>query len=339
MSNKVLVTARAFWISGITAVAALREGGYDMVTAPRGGPFQHEELIPMLQGCKGIIASMDPFDTEVFAACPDLQVVSRCGVGTDAIDFAAATEAGVIVCNTPGAMTDAVADLTLGMMLDIGRNITKLDAIMHSGGWGELPGVLVCNKTLGLIGFGQIGQGVARRALGFNMRILAYDPIMETAIAAHSKSTGKEIPVQFGSLDEVLSQSDFVSIHCPSTPETRGMFNTERFAQMKKGSFLINTARGNLIDDSALIAALESGHLAGAALDVYSTEPLPAEHPLRSAPNCLLTPHNGFNAIESAMEMSYQSAINLITVLKGVRPVNVCNPEVYDRPNLRAKLA
>lgn len=198
---------------------------------------------------------------------------------------------------------------------------------MRSGGWGEYPGVLVSGKTLGLVGMGQIGQGVLRRAQGFGMRVLAYDPPLQ--------AQGKIDSVTFTDLDTLLAESDFVSVHAPALPETRGMFNATRFAQMKSSAYFINTARGTLVDEMALCDALESGQIAGAAVDVYHQEPLPADHPLRKAPRCVLTPHNAFNAVEAAAEMSELSAEAVLRLMQGQRPASVCNPAVWEASNLR----
>jgi D-3-phosphoglycerate dehydrogenase / 2-oxoglutarate reductase len=337
MGWDVLVTARAFWVSGQAAHTALESAGCKVIRSPKAGPIPQEELIGLLQGCKAVIAASDPYNAAVFAACPDLQIVSRCGVGTDSVDYTAATEAGVIVTNTPGAMTDAVADYTFGLMLAIARRIVEGENLMRSGGWGEYPGVLIAGKTLGLVGFGQIGQGVARRAIGFGMRILAYDPPMAEAAATLSAlSGGNAPPVEFVELDDLLAQSDFVSVHAPSMPETKGMFDAARFSQMKPSAYFINTARGALVNEQALQQALEAGTIAGAAIDVYQQEPMPPDHPLRKAPRCVLTPHNAFNAVEAAEEMSRLSAENVLTLLRGEQPGPTCNPAVWESPALRA---
>jgi D-3-phosphoglycerate dehydrogenase len=328
MAWKVLTSARAFWVSGQAAQAALEAAGCEVVPSPRPGPFSAEELIPMLQGCDTVIASSEPYNARVFAACPQLKLVARCGVGTDAVDMKAAAEAGVVVTNTPGAMTEAVADYTFALMLGISRRLPESDALMRSGGWDEFRGVLVYGKTLGLVGVGRIGQAVAQRAKGFAMRILAYDPILQ--------ASGKGDPaIEFVSLDELLAQSDYVSAHAPSTPETVQMFNADRFAKMKPTAYFINTARGALVDEAALLAALQSGTIAGAGIDVYTKEPCPPDNPLRHAPNCVLTPHNAFNALEATIEMSRQSGQSILDLMQGRLPDNICNPAVWDSPNLR----
>jgi D-3-phosphoglycerate dehydrogenase len=328
MAWKVLTSARAFWVSGQAAQAALEAAGCEVIPSHRPGPFPEEELIPILQGCDAVIASSEPYNARVFAACPQLKLVARCGVGTDAVDMKAAAEAGVVATNTPGAMTEAVADYTFALMLGIARRLPESDALMRSGGWNEFRGILVYGKTLGLVGVGRIGQAVAQRAKGFSMRILAYDPLLQ--------ASGKGDPaIEFVTLDELLAQSDYVSAHVPSLPETVKMFNAERFSRMKPTAYFINTARGTLVDEADLVAALENRVIAGAAIDVYAKEPCPADSPLRSAPNCVLTPHNAFNALESTIEMSRQSAQSVLDLMQGRLPDNICNPAVWASPHLR----
>ena len=328
MGWKVLTSARAFWVSGQAAQAALEAAGCEVAPSLRPGPYPEEANISMLQGYDAVIASSEPYNARVFAACPQLKLVARCGVGTDAVDMQAAAEAGVVVTNTPGAMTEAVADYTFALMLGIARRLPESDAMMRSGGWGEFRGVLVCGNTLGLVGVGRIGQAVAQRARGFAMRVLAFDPILQ--------ASGKADPgIEFVSLDELLAQSDYISAHAPALPETIRMFNAERFAKMKPTAYFINTARGALVDEAALLEALQAGTIAGAAIDVYAKEPCPADSPLRHAPNCVLTPHNAFNALESTVEMSRQSAQSIIDLVQGRMPDNVCNPAVWTSPHLR----
>jgi phosphoglycerate dehydrogenase-like enzyme len=329
MGWKVLVTARAFWVSGEAAEAALRDAGCEVVRSSRAGPLTEDELIAALDGCHAVIASSDPYNARIFATCPDLRLVARCGVGTDSVDMRAAAEAGVIATNTPGAMSEAVADFAFGMMLCVARRLHEGHALMTGGGWNEFRGSGVYDKTLGLVGVGRIGRAVAERAKGFRMRVLAYDPMM---------SGSGESGIEFVDLETLLRASDYVSLHAPATAETTGMINAARLSIMKPTAYLINTARGALINEPDLIAALENETIAGAALDVYSKEPLPAEDPLRRAPRCLLEPHNAFNSLESTQEMSRQSALPVLDLLAGRRPDNVCNPDVWASPNLRARI-
>lgn len=330
MTWNVLVTARAVWVSGERAIEQLEAAGCRVKRSRAAGPVPEEELIEQLRDCEAVIASNDPYNARVFAACPNLKVLARCGVGIDRIDLAAATASGVLVTSTPGAMTEAVADYTFGLILCLARRIHEGHALMKAGGWGEFPGPLIHGKTLGLVGYGQIGQAVAWRAAGFSMRILAHDPALEQvpAGAPHAEL----VP-----LETLLRESDLVSVHAPALPETDGLFGDNAFEMMKPGAFFINTARGALVDEAALIRALERKTIAGAAVDVYRREPCPPDDPLRQAPNCLLTPHNAFNAVEAAELMSELCAQSILEGMRGARPERLCNPEAWEAPHLRLR--
>ncbi len=332
MAWKVLNSARAFVSNGKAANDLLLAAGCEVVTSAEFGPILAPQLIEQLADCDAALASSDEYTAEVFQACPNLKVVSRWGVGIDSIDLRAATEAGVIVCNTPGAMAEAVADYTFGLLLAAARRIVEGDRLMRSGGWSEITGTLVFGKTIGLVGAGRIGQAVARRAAGFGMRVLAFDPPLQ-AIATSAMNLPK---MEFVTLEALLAQSDFVCLHAPSLPETKGLIDATRFAQMKPTAYFINTSRGALVNEVDLLAALETGQIAGAAIDVYAHEPLPADHPLRQAPRCVLSPHNSSNAKEAAEAISMMAAENLLTCMLGPKPEHVCNPEVLNSP-LRRK--
>jgi phosphoglycerate dehydrogenase-like enzyme len=323
-----LATSRAFWSSAEEGIRALEDAGCEMVRPESFHKYPSEELVELLRDCDASLASSEAYDEVVFAACPRLKIVSRCGVGYDAVDVKAATRAGVVCANTPGAMVDAVADFTVGLILMCARRMGELDAIVHAGGWAELTGTLVTGKTLGLVGFGQIGRAVATRMSGFDMRILAYDP------APGDVGPGvARVP-----MDVLLAESDFVSLHAPATAETARMFGARQFTAMKRQAYFVNTSRGALVDEAALVEALNAGTIAGAALDVTVEEPLPADHPLRSTPNLILTAHNAFNAREAASRMCNMAARHVLMLLEGAAPAATINPEVYDSPVLRCSL-
>ncbi len=233
----------------------------------------------------------DRVDAELLARAPRLRVIANYAVGTDNLDLEACAARGVTVTNTPGVLTDATADLALALMLDACRRVSESDRLARAGAWrgwapGEMLGVRATGATLGLVGFGRIGQAVARRARGFDMRVMycqrrRADPAVERAHEA-----------TFAPLDELLAASDIVSLHCPLTPETRGLLSRERLARMKRGSVLVNTARGACVDARALAEAVRSGHLAGAGLDVYTAEPA-IEPELRAEPRIVLSTHIG----------------------------------------------
>jgi phosphoglycerate dehydrogenase-like enzyme len=315
---RVLVTANAFLESGEAVAGPLRKAGAAIVPAPRPGPLPEAELISCLDGCDAVVASSDPYTRTVLQAAPRLRLIARWGVGVDSVDLAAATERGVLVANTPGLTTEAVADYTFAMMLALARRLCPARELMVAGGWGEFRGVDVWRKCLGIIGFGAIGRAVARRADGFSLRILAYDPNLAeetvTAAGAHPAS-----------LPELLAEADFVTLHAALTPATSRMIDAAALQAMKPTAFLINAARGGLIDEAALLRALQKGWIAGAALDVYAAEPLPAEHALRRLPNCLALPHNAFNSVETAAAVNRAVVENVLAVMRGEPPPGLVN--------------
>ncbi len=247
----------------------------------------------------------------VFAAAKNLKVVGRAGVGVDNIDLKAAKEAGVTVVNSPLATSVSVAELTLGLMLAVVRDIPRADATMKAGKWlkKEFEGGELFKKTLGVIGFGRIGVAVAERAKAFDMEILGYDPLIP---AEEIKKRGGT-PVTF---DELLAKSDIITMHIPLTPESRGMLNADAFAKMKDGVRIICAARGGVIDEDALLQALESGKVAAAGLDVFVAEP-PGLTPLVSHPRVVCTPHIGAQTVEAQGRAAYDISTEVVAALKG----------------------
>ncbi|MDP3450907.1 MAG: hydroxyacid dehydrogenase, partial [Anaerolineaceae bacterium] len=247
----------------------------------------------------------------VFEAAKNLKVVGRAGVGVDNIDLAAAKTHGVTVVNSPMATTTAVAELTMALMLSAVRQISRADSSIKAGKWlkKELEGFELSSKTLGVIGFGRIGASVAKRAAAFDMTILGYDPMVP---ADEITSRGGN-PV---TLDELLQQSDLITMHLPLTDETRGMINMDAFSKMKKGIYLICAARGGVIDEAALLEALNSGKVAGAALDVFVTEP-PGLTDLVAHPKLVCTPHVGAQTVEAQRRASNDIAEEVLAALNG----------------------
>jgi phosphoglycerate dehydrogenase-like enzyme len=212
---------------------------------------------------------------------------------------------------------------------------------MKSNGWNEFPGIELNGKRLGLVGFGRIGQAVAKRAFGFGLRVAAYDPLLESMmVAKQAPATLVELAshIEWLSFDSLLKSSDFVSIHAPNSTENKHLFSTDAFRKMQPHALLINTSRGGLIDTNALIDALNTGAIGGAAIDVYEEEPLPLNHPLRSTPKLLLTPHNAFNSFEASRRMSQGCFDPIDALLNKIPPSVICNPQVLTQKNLRASL-
>lgn len=330
MSWKVLVTARTFDSVGSGALEMLAKAGCDIVIPTPFGPFPSDILLPKLVGVDAVLASPDAFTAQVLASpeASNLKVISRWGVGFDSIDIRAATEAGIVVAYTPGMLNETVADWTFTLLLGVARRIHLCHASMAENEWRNHWGDDVFGKTLGLVGCGRIGQAVAKRALGFGMRVLAHD--------LHPDPNAENI--QFVPLDLLLQESDFISLHAALTPESRGMIGEAQLRQMKPRCYLVNTARGPLIDEPALRRALDNGWIAGAALDVFAKEPLPRESPLRGAPNLLLTPHNASFARDTGEAVSNAAAEAILALKSGLKPKWVVDPSVFESPKLRVNL-
>lgn len=290
-----------------------------------------EELLQAVKGKDGILCLLtDKIDAEVFdAAGPQLKVVSNYAVGYDNIDVNEATKRGIVVTNTPGVLTETTADLAWALIMSVARRVVEADKFTRAGkyeGWAPMLflGQDVYGKTLGIIGMGRIGQAVARRAKGFNMKVLYYD------IRRIPEELEKELNATFASLDEVLENSDFVSLHTYLSPETYHLINEERLRKMKKTAYLINTSRGPVVDETALVKALKEGWIAGAGLDVYEFEPklVPG---LAECENTVLLPHIASASIETRTKMATMAAENLLAVLAGKTPPNPVNPEVLKK--------
>lgn len=332
MSWKVLITARTLNEVGQPALALLREAGCDVTTPPRFGPFEAEELLPRLRAHDAVLASMDKFTPTVLASseAAQLKLISRWGVGYDAIDIATATAQGIVVAYTPGVLSETVADFAFALLLALARRIHLGHAAMSQGRWEPAWGTDVFGKTLGILGYGSIGRALARRATGFNLRLLAYD--------TRSKSITGSPQVESVSLDELLARSDFLSLHAALNPSNRGLIGEPQLRRMKPTAYLINTARGALVDETALARALHEKWIAGAALDVFNIEPLPASHPLRAAPNLLLTPHLASFARETGERVSLMAAQAIVDLMNGLKPRCVVDASVFASPRLRVAL-
>jgi len=267
----------------------------------------------------------DRISSELLSKCRDLRVISSCSVGVDHIDLAAATARGIPVGHTPGVLAETTADLAFALLLAAARRIPEADRFVRAGRWsaaaGWDPALLlgrdVHGATLGVVGLGAIGQAVARRASGFSMRCLGWS-------RSGRAPRGME-PVSF---DDVLERSDFLTIHVAATPETRGLIGRAALERVRPGAILVNTARGGIVDEGALVDALRNGRLAAAALDVYATEPLSDDSPLRTVPNLVLTPHIGSASFATRARMADLAVENLLAGLAGRRLPHCANPAV-----------
>jgi phosphoglycerate dehydrogenase-like enzyme len=331
MSWKVLITAAGVNKAGQRAHDLLRQAGCQTVFPPRFGPLKSAELTPLLAETDAVLASLDQYSAAVLnsPAARRLKIIARWGAGYDSVDLAAATQQGIVVTYTPGLLDEAVADYAFALLLALARRVHEGHLAVLANEWTPGWGHDVAGKTLGIVGFGRIGLAVAHRARGFNMRVLAYNPT--------TKPEAEKLGVKFLSLDDLLTESDFVSLHAALTPRNRGLLGDAQLRRMKPTAYLINTARGALVDESALARALCEGRLAGAALDVFMTEPLPADSPLRSAPNLLLSPHQASFACETGERVSSAAAQAIVDLMAGRQPQNVLNPDVFKSPALRTR--
>jgi D-3-phosphoglycerate dehydrogenase len=280
---------------------------------PTGKPLTSSEVAALLPGVDGYIAGLDAIDRAALDRADRLKVISRYGVGVDNVDLEACKEKGIIVTNTPGANSVSVAELALGLMLALARQIPEAAQSVQQGKWPRLSGLSLEGKTVGILGLGAIGKQLAHRLSGFDCRILAYDPFADDAFA-------EENGIDLKSLDAVVQEADFLSLHLPLTAETRGMVNDAFLAKMKKGSYLINTARGEVVDEGALLRALESGHLRGAGLDAFVTEPPDPANPLLHLPQVIATPHLGAQTDGATSNMGWFAMLDCLAVLKNEEP-------------------
>jgi glyoxylate reductase len=293
-------------------------------------PLTKPELIARLQGRQGLVCLItDAVDASVLTACPDLRVVANVAVGYNNIDVAAATRAGVVVTNTPDVLTETTADFAWTLLMATARRLVEADRYVREGRFTQweymvLLGGDIHGKTLGVVGFGRIGRAVARRALGFGMRVLYQDAV--TATPAHEA----ELKATRVDLATLLRESDFVSLHTPLLPETRHLINAESLRAMKKTAYLINAARGPVVDEAALVQALREGWIAGAGLDVFEDEP--KVHPgLIGLPNVVVAPHIASASHDTRQAMARLAVDNCLAVLEGRTPPTPVNPDVLPR--------
>ena len=307
---KILVTPTSFRPDKQTnALQKLRDFAGDIVFNPHGRPLKQSELIELLPSCDGFIAGLDYIDAGVISSCDKLRVISRYGAGVDRVDLDAARAFNVVVCNTPGANAQAVADLTIGLLLSVARKIPLLDSSVKSGNWFRSTGVEIYGKTIGILGLGAIGRAVAKRAQGFSMRVLAYDPYIDNDYAIKND-------VISASIDQIVQEADVISLHLPLSGDTRHIISADLMKKMKRGVIIINTARGGLIAEDILPELLDSGQLGGLGLDAFEVEPL-VKTPLSGYDNVVLTPHTAAHTFEATENMADMAVQNLIDVLSG----------------------
>jgi len=285
-----------------------------------------EEVLRRVKDKEGLVCLLtEKVNDELLRVAPKLRIAANVAVGYDNIDVDACTKRGVVATNTPGVLDETTADFAWTLMMAVARRLAEGEQLARSGTWkgwnlDQLCGADIWGKTLGLVGFGRIGRAVARRALGFHMKVIYTDAVKAPAEVA------KSLNVEYRDMNALLAESDFISLHVPLIPETRGLFDSPKFYRMKPTAFLINTSRGPVVEESALVAALDAKKIAGAALDVYENEPF--IHPGLKRPNVVLAPHLASASLETRTKMAVMAATNVVGLFQGQMPPNMINPAV-----------
>lgn len=306
---KLFITPTSF-LKNAQAKAMAEAFADEVVYNPQSRPLEATEIVELLDGVDGYLAGLDYITSDVINRAPaSLKVISRYGAGVDRVDLEAAKARGITVTNTPGTNSIAVCELAFGLMLCLARAIPRLDGAVKKGEWPRSEGTELAGKTLGILGFGAIGKNLALRASAFGMQVAAYDPYFDEAFA-------NEHGVLQKSLNEVIETADFLSLHVPLTKETQHILGAEAIARMKRGAFLVNTARGGLVDEAAAASAIKAGQLGGIGLDAYEVEPV-TDSPLLGLDNVVMTPHTGAHTSEAIAGMGVMAVQNLIDVLQG----------------------
>jgi len=309
MKKKILITPKSFFRARNKAEEIFNQYELEIIENNTGKTLTKQQMMELCKDVDGIIVGIDPMDEEVLRSAQKLKAISKYGVGLDNIDLKVAEELGIIISRAEGANTRSVAELTIGLLFAISRSIPKTVTDVKVGKWDRTIGVELLEKTVGIIGLGAIGREVAKMSAGLGMKILAYDPYF------NDEKIAKAMNVTMTDITEVLETADFVTLHLPLNKGTNKMINREALSKMKQTAYLINTARGELVDEDALYDALESGTIAGAAQDVFSQEPPTNDNKLLSLNNFILTPHIGAYTKEATERMVVTSAKNLMEML------------------------
>jgi D-3-phosphoglycerate dehydrogenase len=320
--TKVLIAPAT--LAGVEGVylKLLREAGFETIYPPKAAQLTEPELLDQLKGINAAIAGSEPYTARVFKAHPQLRVVARAGVGFDAVDVKAATEAGAAVTITPGTNQDSVAEHTFTLLLALAKHLISQHEETRAGKWPRRANLPLRGRTLGIVGLGRIGKAVAVRGAAFGMPMLAYEPYPDKQFCSLYK-----IPLV--PLEKLLAESDYVTIHVPLTPESKDLINKKTLALMKPSSYIVNTARGGLIHEQDLADALKAKKIAGAAIDVFEQEPPPKNHPLFSLDNVIVTPHGAGIDLQSRDDMAAAAASAIVALSRGDWPTEqIVNPEV-----------
>lgn len=322
MTN-VLVTVSAFMRDDDNAVAFLRDAGCSVRFAPPGSGRTEEELIELVQGNDAVIAGGEHYTREVLTRADTLKHIARWGVGFDKVDVAAASDVGVLVTTTQGGNDWGVADHAFALMLGLAHLIAENDRLVKAGDWPRAVGRDVWQRTIGIVGLGRIGQGAAKRARGFEMTVLAYEPFPNEGFV-------RDHGVELVSLEELLRRSDFITLHLPLSAETHHLMHAERLALMKPTAYLVNTARGPLVDEDALYDALKDGRIGGAGLDVREVEPA-NDTRFSEFTNVILSPHSAGITDGTSEAMARMAAESILQGQRGESPHGLLNPEAWEK--------
>ncbi|WP_226553671.1 phosphoglycerate dehydrogenase [Celeribacter naphthalenivorans] len=316
MTYRVLVTATNFSELCKEAKALLLENGCDVIENDFGRPMTFDELKDRVADVDAVVAGVDDWNEDVFKIAPNLKAIARFGVGVDNIDIETARKYGISVTNAAGGNSNAVAELTVGLIISAMRSVPQLHASTREGKWDRFVGDEIINRKIGILGFGNIAQSIAKKLQGFDVDVMAYDKFPNMAAA-------EKLGVTMVDADTVVAEADVLCMMLPSLKETHHFMNAETFAKMKDGAYFINTARGALVDEAALAEALTGGKLRAAAIDVYETEPTSVDNPLFSIPNILTTPHTAAETYETYHGVGLITAQAVLDVLAGKTPKNL----------------
>lgn len=312
MTKRILITPRSFGKTSNAPFEILERYGYEIIKNSSGKQYTEEELLNIVEDIDGMIVGLDTISAKVLHRAKNLKVITKYGVGLDNIDLETAKKLGIKVTYTPGANNESVADHAFALMLSLSRNIIKLDKIVRDKGWEKIIGCEIYGKTIGIVGTGAIGRGVAKRAKGFDMEVLAYDIYPDHDFAAKNG-------IKYVDKRTLLEKSDFITLHVPLTDEMYHFIDEEELNLMKNTAYIINTARGGIVNEEALYRALKDGRIAGAALDVFEIEP-PVSNKLLELDNVILSPHCGASTIDATNRMGMMAVEGLISVLEGIEP-------------------
>lgn len=327
--SKVVVTWPNADLEGDSPLRTLVDAGFEVSLQPKTGSRTPDQVRALMVGARAAIVSTDPFDAEVLAALTDLRVIARMGVGVDSVDLDAASANGVLVTTTPGANHAVVAEHTIALMLALVRRLPENDASTKRGEWnraGDLTPGTLAGSTVGIIGMGRIGRAVADLVSRFGAHIIFFDPELSQA------SELNDLATRVG-FDEIVAKSDVISVHAPSTKASRHLLDADAFARMKQGVLIVNTGRGDAIVETDLVDALMSGRVAGAALDVFESEPTISDQ-LRDLPNVICTPHTAALSRESIRAMMTSAVDSVLSVLSGHVPDTAVNPQAGEQAHV-----